>query len=144
MTNLNYLLEKPVTDIDEFIDDKIKEKTVVIKNIIDILGFNLKDLSIRINKDQFYINVEKLLTDSDFSKGYENIRMMFGKPKKELNNKIKGSSLIKFLDSYLCDMGICVNVIKKQKWINNKNITTSLFILKIEDIFISNIKSNTV
>lgn len=101
-----YLTSKKMINNNEIIDINIDNKTKIIKNIINTLGFDLTNLNLKISREQFYLNVQSLLDeDNEFKKNYANIRKLFGKDKHELNDKLKGSALVKLLNGFLNEFG---------------------------------------
>jgi len=136
--NVNRLLmlfDKPVID-NNYIDNDIKQKVDIIKDIIKTLGFDINNLDIKLDREVYYENVKKLLNDSSFEKNYDKIRVLFGRTKEKLNRKMKGSGLAIFLNNFMEHFGLVINFIKINKNINNKKINIYKFSLKVNDIYI--------
>ncbi len=135
LSRLKYILGKVnkshVTEIDI-------QKTDVVKDIIEVLGFNLRDLTKIIKGKDFYENASKLLTDSMFSKNYENVRILFDKPKSILKPNLKGTYLTSMLNSYLSEFGLCIMSTNVIKWDNKlkKHVRASDFVLRINNDYI--------
>lgn len=108
--NMMVLFGKKVIDDTyvEYIDYDANQKTKTIMMIINVLGFDEKDLNIKISRDVYYENVKKLLSDSEFSKNYDKIRVMFGRPKTHLNVQLKGSGLAILLNGYFEEFGLYI------------------------------------
>jgi hypothetical protein len=118
-------------------DTNIEKKTIVIKNIINTLGFNLNNLKIKIMRDEYYLNVKKLLSDDNyFKKDYKNIRIMFGKEKHNLTENLKNHQLSKLLNGFLNEFGF--NLINKKTCtsFNNEKKYSTCFKLEIDNKFI--------
>lgn len=104
--------------VDEYTDRYFVHKEEVIRELIKVLGFNLKKINRIIKKEKFYENGKKLLTDSKFSENYDKIRALFGKSKAKLDTNLTGGNLIKMINSYLNEFGLkvkCKSVVKKIK-----------------------------
>ena len=117
--NMMVLFGKKIID-DSYADCDVHEKIIVIEMMISTLGFNKKELDNKISRDVYYENVKKLLNDSEFSKNYDKIRVMFGRPKTSLKSQIKGPGLAKLLNGYFEEFGLYVKCISKQTRINKK------------------------
>lgn len=90
------------------------DKINVIKNIIDTLGFSLNDMSIKLSKDDYYVNVKKLLsTDNNFYNEYDKIRKLFKKEKHIIKDNLSGSALAKLLNGFLENFGLCIKCHEK-------------------------------
>lgn len=132
MNRLCNLYNKPLIDSD-YIDHDVNKKMTVVKNIISTLGFDLHDFSTKLSKDEYYNNVSKLLSnDNDFTKNYEQIRILFKKDKHQLKNTIKGPSLSNLLNGFLEEFGIKIkSTEKRQKIGNNKYKSLYIYSLSI-------------
>lgn len=122
LNRLLFLFDKPVLEMDDYVDLNIEKKTIIIKNIIKTLGFDLTNLKNKILREEYYLNVKKLFAESnEFKKDYVNIRILFGKEKHVLNENLKGHQLSKLLNGFLNEFGL--NLINKKtcKTINKKN-----------------------
>lgn len=118
-----YLMEKPIKEADEFMDLNMEKKTVVIKNMVKTLGFDLTKLDLKISKDEYYQNVKKLFGETnEFKKDYVNIRILFGKDKHELKDTIKGSALAKLLNGFLNEFGLEIKLRHSTKMIKGEEI----------------------
>ena len=101
------LLNKNIIGGDEYLDYQIDKKIKVITNIINTLGFDLKNFDIKIPNEKYYSNVKILLgSDNEFKKDYANIRILFDKDKHELKEDLKGSPLVKLLNGFLEEFGL--------------------------------------
>ena len=137
--NLKYLLNMHHKNMK--ISDEIVKKRKVIKEIINVLGFDIKDTKIKIDKQEFYENVKKLFENSGFIKNYNNNRLLFGKPKHVLNKKVSGANLINILNSFFEDFGLRIDIIEnKQIRKNNKKMYIFSAQLKIFEIYQNIIK----
>ena len=135
LVNLKYILEKDMTSIpDEYIDEHIIDKTEVIQEIVKGLGFDLNDLDRVLDKDDFYDNKKKLLTNSPFAKNYDKVRILFGKPKGVLTN-LAGNFLIIMLNSYLNEFGLELVCNLKKKRVGKTVIRDSKYTLKVLNVF---------
>jgi hypothetical protein len=71
------------------------------------LGFDLKNLELKISKEQYYLNVKSLFGETnEFKKDYANIRILFGKDKHELKDDLTGSAPAKLLNGFLNEFGL--------------------------------------
>ena len=130
LNRLLYLTDKDIKKADEYVDLNMEKKTIVIKNIIKTLGFDLTKLYFKISKDDYYQNVKKLFEDTnEFKKNYANIRMLFGKDKHELKDTIKGSALVKLLNGFLNEFGLIIK--DSRTWTSNNNVKKRLIFYKI-------------
>lgn len=136
INNLMVLFDKEVID-DDYIDYNVSEKINVIKMIIETLGFDKNQLGIKLKRNEYYDNVKKLLSNSEFSKDYDKIRTMFERPKTKLNINLKGSSLAKFLNGYFEEFGMYISTVKTSNIINGKKKNISYVVLKVSAKFIS-------
>ena len=124
------MTDKDIKKADEYVDLNMEKKTIVIKNIIKTLGFDLTKLYFKISKDDYYQNVKKLFADTnEFKKNYANIRMLFGKDKHELKDTIKGSALVKLLNGFLNEFGLIIK--DSRTWTSNNNVKKRLIFYKI-------------
>jgi len=135
IVNLRYLLDKDLSNCTDYIDNNIEEKSNIIKDIIDKLGFDLNNIDRVITKEEFYKGKTELFTNSDFSKKYENVRILFDKPKGKLNISLNGSFLTKFLNGFINEFGLELVCKEKSKRIVNKISKISFFNIKIIDIY---------
>ena len=132
LVNLKYILDKNLAGVsDEYIDDYISDKSKFIKEIVDVLGFDLTNMDIILDKDTFYENKEKLLTASQFSTNYDNVRVLFGKPKSVLKRGLHGVYLMNMLNSYLNEFGLELVCKEGYKKINGKNHRSNKYKLLI-------------
>ena len=131
LVNLKYLMDLDMAGCLEYLDDCVDEKTNVIKEMIIVLGFDLKNLDKILSKDTFYENKKKLLGCSDFSKNYEKIRILFGKAKGVLNRNLNGNYLMNLINGYLNEFGLELICASKQGWIDGKNIRISTYKISI-------------
>lgn len=116
LNRLLYLFDLDMINIDEYVDKDMEKKTKVIKNIIKTLGFDLKNLELKISKEQYYLNVKSLFGETnEFKKDYANIRILFGKDKHELKDDLTGSAPAKLLNGFLNDFGLTLVNEKKTK-----------------------------
>lgn len=116
-------------------DPKVIEKVNVIKEIINVLGFDLDDLDRVVVKDVFYKNKDKLLTDSQFSRNYGDVRKLFGKPAGELCMDLKGVYLFNMINSYLNDGGVGLKSIKYRKKIKGIRYEIYTYMIFIIDAY---------
>jgi hypothetical protein len=120
----------------EYLDYNVGKKIEVINNIINTLGFDLKNLNNRVSKDDYYKNLKSLLSkENNFTKNYDNIRILFEKDRHKLDEKLKGPAIAKLLNGFLSDFGlyiICKQTTKKE---NDKIIATYYYILGIDEKF---------
>ena len=132
LIRLLHLYNKPIIEnYCQYYD--LIEKTKVIYNIILTLGFDLNDLTKKISKNDYYINVNKLFSDDEnFIKDYRQIRNLFNKDKRQLKN-IKGPALSKLINGFLNNFGIYIKTIKKSIRINNKVMSELYYNLNIID-----------
>jgi hypothetical protein len=130
MNRLFILLGKKT--VGEYCDKDIKLKINIIREIINKLGFDTNFL-IKIDKEIYYNNVKKLLTDSDFSQNYDKVGILFGKSKSKLNINMNGHSLAVFLNNFLGEFGLYIKQNKTTKKIDNKTVNICNFQLKILD-----------
>lgn len=107
LNRLLYLMDLDIINVDEYVDRDMEKKTLIIKNIIKTLGFDLTNLELKISREQFYLNVKLLFGETnEFKKDYSNIRILFGKDKHELKDDLKGSALVKLLNGFLNVFGL--------------------------------------
>lgn len=133
LNRLLFLFDKPVLEMDDYVDLNIEKKTAIIKNIIKTLGFDLTNLKNKIPREEYYLNVKKLFAYSnEFKKDYAHIRILFGKEKHVLNENLKGHQLSKLLNGFLNEFGL--NLINKRSW-NSKKERLIFFNLSIDTRF---------
>lgn len=140
-TRLMTLLNKDIIDGDEYLDYQIDKKIKVITNIINTLGFDLKNFDIKIPNEKYYSNVKILFgKDNEFTKDYANIRILFDKDKHELKEDLKGSPLVKLLNGFLEDFGLIIKI--NRTWESKQNIKKriTLYKLNVQKIYIKKIK----
>ena len=130
MNRLFTLLGKKT--VSEYCDKDITLKNNVIREIINKLGFDMNFL-IKIDKETYYDNVKKLLTNSDFSRNYDKVGILFGKSKSKLNINMNGHSLAVFLNNFLGEFGLYIKQNKTTKKIDKKTVNICNFQLKILD-----------
>ena len=131
-TRLMTLLNKDIIDGDEYLDYQIDKKIKVITNIINTLGFDLKNFDIKIPNEKYYSNVKILFgKDNEFKKDYANIRILFDKDKHELKEDLKGSAVVKLLNGFLEDFGLKIHYKKKYKRVDKKPIYNNIYLLSI-------------
>jgi len=97
-------------------DVDIKAKEEVIREIVEILGFDLDDLDKIISKNNFYENGKQLLNNSKFSEYYDKTRVLFGKSKADLDKDLTGGNFIQMINGYLNEFGVKVKCISDNKW----------------------------
>lgn len=137
LNRLLYIFDKPIKNIDEFIDSNVEKKTKVIKNIIKTLGFDLEKLDKKIPREEYYQNVLKLFgDDNEFKKDYSNIRILFDKTKHELKPDLKGHQLSKLLNGFLNEFGIILS--DKRSWSKEK-VRLIFFKISIDKKYINKI-----
>ena len=139
-TRLITLLDKDIIGGDEYLDYQIDKKIKVITNIINTLGFDLKNFDIKIPNEKYYSNVKILLgIDNEFKKDYGNIRILFDKDKHELKEDLKGPSLVKLLNGFLEEFGLIINI--NRTWESKQNIKKriTLYKLNVQKIYIKKI-----
>lgn len=131
---LNYLLGKDVNI--NCITTKDMQKIIVVKEIINTLGFDMEDLTKMVKGSDFYANSKNLLVNSNFGKNYNDIQKLFNKPRSKFNIKLKGTYLTGMLNSYLDEFGLCITSTNKRKWNVKlkKQVRTSDFVLRIKNI----------
>lgn len=115
----------------------IAMKATTIKNIIKCLGFDLSKMDIILDRDTFYKNLVTLRT-SNFGTNYDNIRMLFDKPKKELPTG--NGYLVQTINSLLNEFGVEIKLLRMSKKQNKKNVkinTYSMAIIKIYEKYIN-------
>lgn len=129
---LNYLLGKDVNN--NCITTKDMQKINVVKEIINTLGFNLKDSTKIVKGSDFYANSNNLLVSNNFGKNYNDIQKLFNKPRSKINTNLKGTYLTSMLNSYLGEFGLCIKSNKNKKWdkIKNNWVAIPEFILYID------------
>ena len=110
--------------------------------MIKTLGFDKNKLEVKLTRDEYYKNVKKLLSDSDFSKNYDKIRIMFDRPKTKINSNLKGPSLAKFINGYFEEFGMYVSCEYEQIRNGEKRYRITSYILRICKKYIQIIKSH--
>ena len=99
--------KKNTLNEDKYIDYDINKKIEVIKNIINTLGFDLNNLTIKIPRDDYYEKIKVLLSnENSFKKNYDKIRILFDKNKHNLSNEFKERSIAKLLNSFFKNFGL--------------------------------------
>lgn len=136
MNRLLMLLKIEVID-DDYLDYDVNEKIEVLNKIIKILGFDMNNLNIVLHADEYYKNINKLLTDSEFSKNYDKIRTLFNRPKTKLNVNMKGSGLAKFLNGFFEQFGMYIKCKETKKMIDIKRSSTMNYSLSINNKYIN-------
>jgi hypothetical protein len=126
------LLDKPVRD-NNYMESNTELKAEVINNMINILGFNINNLDIKLDRDIYYKNVKKLLNDSSFEKNYDKIRTLFGRSKEKLNKKLDKSGLSIFLNHFFIEFGLRINCEIKKITVENKRKNKHLYVLSVID-----------
>ena len=140
LINLKSILDKRLgNSADEYMDVDIKAKEEVIREIVEILGFDLDDLDKIISKNKFYENGKQLLNNSKFSEYYDKTRVLFGKSKAELNKDLTGGNLIQMINGYLNEFGIKVKCEISDGWNKKlkKSFKVSKYKLVIRNAFLS-------
>jgi len=125
--------KKNTLNEDKYIDYDINKKMEVIKNIINTLGFDLNNLTIKIPRDDYYEKIKVLLSnENSFKKDYDKIRILFDKNRHNLNDNITESAINKILNGFLENFGF--KIIKKQIRKSVKKVITkqNIFMLIIE------------
>ncbi|ARF08490.1 superfamily II helicase [Catovirus CTV1] len=114
------------------------QKTDVVNNILKMTGFDVQNTNKVVKGEELHKNIIKLMTDSSFSKNYDNIRILFGKAKKKLNKDMKLPYLISMINSYLNEFCVCIKSNRKRVWNTQKKnwITVSEFVIKIDRDYI--------
>lgn len=130
MNNLMLFCGEKIID-DKYIDYNSIDKLNILEMIIKTLGFDKNKLDIKLSRDEYYKNIKKLLSNSEFSKNYDKIRTMFNRPKTKLNVNLKGPNLAKFINGYFEEFGLYIFCEKKQQRINNKRYKKTSYILTI-------------
>ena len=120
-----------------YIDDNAEKKTNIIKNIVNVLGFDLKNIDLKLDIKTFMENTNRLLTNSEFSKNHDKIRILFDKSKKSTNTTMKCTYLVPHLNSYLSECCLFVHVIQNRVYnkCNKKQETDSSYQLCIQEEF---------
>jgi superfamily II DNA or RNA helicase len=132
LNRLLYLLDKDIKNVDEHIDINTEKKTNIIKNMIKTLGFDLTNFDLKLPREEYYLNVKKLFSDTNqFKKDYANIRILFDKDKHELNDNLKGSSLVKLLNGFLNEFGIEIEHKHSTKKINEETKVVYFYKIKL-------------
>ena len=117
----------------EYIDIYVNEKIEVIKNIINTLGFDLNNLTIKIPRNDYYKKIKVLLSnENSFKNNYDKIRILFDKNKHNLNKNTTESAINKILNGILDFFGL--KIIKKQirKSVKKVITKTNIFMLMIK------------
>ena len=125
LNRLLYLYDKQLVG-SKYCEDKINEKTNVIKEIINILGFDLYNLEIILNRETYYDNVNKLLNNNEFAKNFNKNRKIFGMTRAKLNKNLKGSGLSICLNNFLKKFGLQI-ICKINKITITKNKRKNIF-----------------
>jgi hypothetical protein len=122
------LLNKKITNNNEYNDYDVNKKIVIIENIIKTIGFDLNKLDIKIPREQYYENIKLLMNiDNIFKKDYDNIRILFGKDKHKLKDNLKGQSISKLLNGFFDDFGLKIINKKTCKKINKINTYSTTY-----------------
>ena len=130
--------KKNTLNEDKYIDYDINKKIEVIKNIINTLGFDLNNLTIKIPRDDYYEKIKVLLSnENSFKKDYDKIRILFDKNRHNLNENINNQTLSKILNGILDNLGLKIINKKTCKRINNENIYSTTYLLSIEKKYLN-------
>jgi|694.fasta_scaffold75181_3 hypothetical protein len=132
VNKLLYLYDKQLIG-SKYCDNNINEKSNIIKDMIKILGFDLYNLEIKLNRETYYENVKKLLNDSSFEKNYDKIKILFGKSKEKLNNNMKGSGLAIFLNNFMEHFGLHIKCKHTTITINKKQSNVYTYLMEVID-----------
>lgn len=140
LINLKYLFGEDISNYLDYTEPEIENKKKIIDNIIEIVGFNLNDLTKGISSGEIYDNAKILLNNSYFCRNYDYVRVLFGKQKRALKKNLSGPYFIRCVNSFLISFGLIIACYRKSILSNGKVHKKTTFYLDVLEIFKTNIK----
>lgn len=134
LIKLKYILgiDQPKKQVD--IVQHLQEKTVIIYDIINTLGFNLKNLDKKLTKDEFYKGgIEALRQHKNFKENYQHVRILFGKDKREISTN--NSYLLQTINGLLNDFELNIKSMKSSYKNKNKVLNKLTYQLTLNKTF---------